>query len=90
MKCIADPRAADSKKLLCSDGETSSSWSGCYDRDSTRIQCKENHYPCNKLTSYGEFICSKDCSSNGGNRDCQMNGEKTFFSFLIFVICVMF
>ena len=74
LKCISNPRT-DSKKLLCSDGETSSTWGGCSNRDAPRIQCKKDHYPCNQLKNDNEFICSLDCSSRGGIRDCQMNGE---------------
>merc|ERR1712242_426586 len=75
MKCIPEPRK-DSKKLLCSDGKTATTWGGCYSRDSVRIQCKKNHYPCNKLRSLSngqEFICSLDCSDKGGYRDCNMD-----------------
>lgn len=73
LKCIAKPRTENN--FLCSDGETSSTLEGCYERNAPRIQCKKNYYPCNELINDKEFDCEEDCSSHGGIRDCQMNGE---------------
>merc|ERR1712060_415135 len=62
MKCIAAPRK-DKNFLRCADGELGynrnpTKWEGCRNQNSVRIQCPQDHFPCNALTgnaSHPEF-----------------------------------
>ena len=81
MYCLPEPR--ENHTLLCADGTEialdiektgdAGGWGGCHARGSVRVQCPQNYYPCNNLRKASddkEFLCSKDCSTRGGYRDC--------------------
>ena len=72
--CYSNP--TNSFVLECANGDFAKPWSGCIDQGSVRVRCPRNTYPCNDLVGNGiEFSCWKDCSTHGGPKMCENDGN---------------
>ena len=62
--------------MECANGNIGKNWDGCTNQTSVRVRCPKGKMPCNNLiSSEKEFICSKDCTSHGGVKECIEKGS---------------
>ena len=66
LRCVAEPRGDD--RVGCANGDGVAFSSGACSLRGGRLQCPKNHYPCNSLNSYNDFICDPTCDGHGGKR----------------------